>query len=249
MNIRRLFKRKPNRYLTIKIITDTGATTRNYVVSQRTVRRAKIGLVGTAVLLVAGVVALVDGFFAHRRIAFLEIKSEQLRHQNELIAELREELSQIWVINERLQRMLGAGVASKDKRPVSYDLPWGVPLGQWVGAPFALQPTDHPEQGVSFNANPGALVLATAHGTVLHIRWSPALGDVLVIDHGNGIQTRYASDLTFLVRPGEYVAQGQAIGVVRPTDGTRPPALFYQVLADGQSLNPLLSMATDVPHG
>lgn len=242
-------RKRPYRYLTIKVITDTGATTRNYVLSCRTVRLAKVGLAAMAILLVLGTIALVDGYFAHRRIALLEIKTEQFQRQNQMIATLREELSQIWVINERLQRMLGAGTAPRDKRPTPHDLPWGVPLAQWAGTPFVMDPTDQPEQGAWFYANPGALVLATAGGTVADIRWDPALGDVLIIDHGDGVQTRYASDLTFLVQSGELVAQGQTIGVVRPTDGTRRPRLFYQVIADGQLVNPALSMATDIPHG
>lgn len=245
VNVRRLFRRKPDRFLTIKVITDTGATTRNYVVGVRTVRAAKVALVATSILFVAGVIALVDGYYAHREIALLTIKTEQLRHQNQIIAELREELSQIWVINERLQRMLGAGAEPRDRRPVARDLPWGRPLAQWAGAPFRIAPTAHPEAGVMFFANPGALVLATAQGTVSDIRWHPAVGDVLVINHTDGVQTRYASDLTFLAQPGEPVAQGQTVGVIRPTDGSRQPTLFYQVIADGQPVNPLASMVRD----
>lgn len=245
----RVPRKQPYRYLTIKFITDTGATTRNYVLSFRAARLAKVGLAAAALLLVVGSVALVDGYFAHRRIAALEIRTEELRRQNREIGTLREDLSEIWVINERLQRMLAAGAAPRDRRPILHDLPWGVPLAQWVGTPFAMAPTGRPEEGVFLYANPGALVLATGEGTVADIRWDPAVGDVLIIDHGGGVQSRYASDLTFFVEPGELVAQGRTIGVIRPIDGTRRPMLFYQVLAEGQPVNPLLSMATDIPHG
>jgi len=247
MNIGRLFRKKPNRYLTIKVITDTGSTTRNYLVSSRMVRWAKVGAVGLALFLVVGAIAIVDDIGAHRNMARLEIKAQQLRRQSQVISEMREELSEIWVINERLQRVLGAGTAPKDKRPVSHALPWGVPLAQWVGPAFKLKQTSAPEEGVYFYSSPGALVLATAEGTVTDIRWSPSIGDVLIIDHGDAVQTRYAADIALLVSPGDLVVQGQAIAVVRPTDGTRRPVVFYQVLAEGQSVNPLIAMATSPP--
>lgn len=246
MDIRRWVDKKPNRHLTIKVITDTGATTRNYVLSLQTVRLAKIGLIAVAFVFVLGIVAMVDSLLSRRTIARLEITTEQLRHQSQLTSELREQLAEIWVINERLHRMLGGGTTFRDKRPMYRPLPWGVPIAQWVGRPFRLRPTEQAEQGIYLYANAGALVMATAAGTVADIRWNPTNGDVLIIDHGNGLQTRYAHDLTTFVRPGEFVMQGQTIGVIRPTADSRRPMLYYQVVADGESVNPLLSMLGDI---
>jgi len=242
VNVRGWFSAPTDRFLTIKVITDTGATTRNLVVSLRTVARAKIASVTAAALLVIGTFAIVDAVIAHRRIGVLESHNLQLREATGQMADLRRELADIWIINERLQRLLGASrvepVTRSDTRPI----PWGAPLARWAGVPFGIVPTDRPDRGVQLATEPGALVLATAAGVVRDIRWSADLGNVMYIDHGDGIQSVYARDMTMFARPGDRVRRGQTIGAIHATGAAHTPALFYRIVVDGNPVNPLVAM-------
>jgi murein DD-endopeptidase MepM/ murein hydrolase activator NlpD len=242
VNVRKWFARKPDRFLTIKVISDTSATTRDYVVSFQTVKRLKIAAVVTGIVLIVGIVAIVNSVYSHREIASLSSENQILERRTQAMSELRVELARIWIINERLQRMLGGGSSEQVSQPATRAIPWGPPLARWAGIPFVVNPTERPELGVRIQASPGTLVLATASGKVNDIRWSPEDGDVIYINHGEGVLSAYGRDLTSFVRPGEYVSQGQTIGVINDTRGARQPTMFYKVIVDGSPVNPLISM-------
>lgn len=241
VNVRKLFQRRPDRYLTIKVISDTGASTRNYVIGRRAIRRAKIAGVAAIILLILGIVAMVDSVVSHRRIAYLEGRNYELETQSRNVAALKNELAEIWIINERLQRMLGAGRTEKAAQPKDRSLPWSSPLARWAGRPFELAP-EQPNDGVYLNASPGTLVVATAPGLVREMRWDPRNGDVLHIDHGHGIQSVYGGNITLFAQPGERVVQGQTIGIVQDIDGSHTPKVLYRLLVDGSVVNPLVAM-------
>ncbi|MGI6031549.1 MAG: peptidoglycan DD-metalloendopeptidase family protein [Eubacteriales bacterium] len=69
--------------------------------------------------------------------------------------------------------------------------------------------------GVDLHAELGTEVLACAEGTVTDLYEDPLLGVTLVVDHGNGIQSKYANlDPQTLVQPGDVVERGQALALV-----------------------------------
>ena len=243
MGLKRWYATIRQRKLTIKVIPDTGtSSTRDYVVSLRTALLSKIAGVLLLLVLALGIAAMVYSANARERLERLRITNAQLQREVRQVTDLREKLAEIWIINERLKRMLGGGTVLKDKSRSGRSLPWGSPLSSSVGPAFRVEPTRNPELGVYLNTAPGTLVLATGPGKALDVRWSPANGDMLIIDHGGGLQTRYAKDLTIFAQPGDVVLQGQTIGVINPNDGGRSPLLFYQVTLDGQSVNPLESL-------
>lgn len=91
------------------------------------------------------------------------------------------------------------------------------------------------EQGLIFAAEPGAFVLAIAPGEVVELDGDPSDGAIeLVLDHGNGIESRYAPLGDALVHAGLPVARGAAIGLAR--DRT----LRLSVTVDGVAIDPLL---------
>jgi len=246
VDIRKWFFDKPQRYLTIKVITDTGATTRNLVLSRRAVRLVKIGAVVALALTVAGQIAIVDAIMARGRVSVLRDEVSRLKKENQSIARLREQLAEIWIIHRRLQAMLGSDTPTQDLRLAERVLPWGMPLVRWTGTGLNMRPTNRPERGINFRASAGDLVLATAAGQVADIRWEPGYGNTLVIDHGDGVETWYAQDVTTIVRPRENVAQGQVIGVIAQAESGEFPALLYRMLVDGRPVNPLASMMASV---
>ncbi len=247
MGIKALLAAAPERRVTVQIIPDSGMTNRSYVLSMRTVY---IGIAAGAVavmLLFVGTYSIVDAHFAHVDNERLRVKTDALERETRQMTGLRDQLAELWVIHARLRRMLDPSAAIQDARPMSRALPWGMPLASWMSDAPELKPTEQPEHGVVFYSRPGTLVLASGYGKVLYVRWHPVHGEMTVIGHGDGVQSAYAQDWTLFAQPGDRVALGQAIGVIRQTDGSREPSLFYQIMVDGQMVNPLLALPAFSP--
>jgi murein DD-endopeptidase MepM/ murein hydrolase activator NlpD len=108
--------------------------------------------------------------------------------------------------------------------------------------PFSGDPSYH--SGLDISTDKGRPVLATADGVVESASWSGNYGNLLVIDHGFGIRTRYGHLAGFAVKPGATVKRGTVIGYVGTTGRTTGPHLHYEVLANGQLINPLQLLIT-----
>ncbi|MCX6552339.1 MAG: M23 family metallopeptidase [Acidobacteria bacterium] len=108
--------------------------------------------------------------------------------------------------------------------------------------PFTGDPGYH--QGLDISADRGRPVVAPAAGVVESASWSGNYGNLLVIDHGFGLKTRYGHLSQFAVKAGDSVARGALIGYVGATGRATGPHLHYEVLANGQLINPLQLMLT-----
>jgi len=103
--------------------------------------------------------------------------------------------------------------------------------------PFNGTPDYHP--GLDIAADQGDPVVATANGTVASAQRSGAYGNMIVIDHGFGISTRYAHLDSFRVKPGDAVRRGDVVGFAGSTGRSTGSHLHYEVLVYGRHLNPL----------
>lgn len=92
--------------------------------------------------------------------------------------------------------------------------------------------------GVDIGASFGARVHATADGVVEKAGWESGYGRLVVLDHGNGIQTLYAHLSGFAVTVGQRVSCGQVIGFVGLSGRTTGPNLHYEVRIHGTPVNP-----------
>ncbi|MFN3590767.1 MAG: peptidoglycan DD-metalloendopeptidase family protein [Thermaurantiacus sp.] len=93
-------------------------------------------------------------------------------------------------------------------------------------------------RGVDFAAPTGTPVLASAGGRVVRAGWGGGYGNMIDIDHGRGIVTRYAHLSRMDVRVGQQVNQGQRIGAVGSTGMSTGPHLHYEVIRNGQPIDP-----------
>jgi murein DD-endopeptidase MepM/ murein hydrolase activator NlpD len=93
--------------------------------------------------------------------------------------------------------------------------------------------------GLDISADRGQPVYATADGTVKAAGPAGAYGNMITVDHGFGLATRYAHLQAFKVRPGDTVRRGDVIGVVGSTGRSTGDHVHYEVLANGQTLNPV----------
>jgi murein DD-endopeptidase MepM/ murein hydrolase activator NlpD len=97
--------------------------------------------------------------------------------------------------------------------------------------------------GIDIAAPAGTPVKAMAAGTVVFSGPAGGYGNLVAIDHGNGITTRYAHNRTLLVSLGEHVTLGQEIAEVGSSGRSTGPHLHFEVLRDGHAVDPLAEVA------
>lgn len=93
--------------------------------------------------------------------------------------------------------------------------------------------------GIDFQAHSGEKVLSTGAGTVTVAEFSGGYGNLVEIDHGHGITTRYGHLSRILVNVGDRVAVGDVIGRVGSTGRSTGPHVHYEVRKDGNAVDPL----------
>jgi murein DD-endopeptidase MepM/ murein hydrolase activator NlpD len=95
-----------------------------------------------------------------------------------------------------------------------------------------------PHEGVDITAKTGTPIVAAAKGTVVSAGYEGDYGNMVEIDHGYGVITRYAHASKMLVRRGQMVERGQRIALVGSTGLASGPHVHYEVLVDGRPTNP-----------
>ena len=123
------------------------------------------------------------------------------------------------------------------------------PAVGWLTAGFGTRPDPFSGEvafhgGLDISADKGRPVYATADGVVESTDWNGNYGNLIVLDHGYGLKTRYGHLSGFQVKAGDRVQRGKVIGYVGSTGRTTGAHLHYEVLANGQLINPLQLLTT-----
>jgi murein DD-endopeptidase MepM/ murein hydrolase activator NlpD len=92
--------------------------------------------------------------------------------------------------------------------------------------------------GLDFPAEPGTAILAAAGGVVVTQEYHSAYGNMVEVDHGNDLVTRYAHASRVLVKKGDLVRRGQKIAEVGTTGRSTGPHLHFEVLVQGVYQDP-----------
>ena len=93
-------------------------------------------------------------------------------------------------------------------------------------------------KGHDYAAPTGTPTYAAAAGTVIIAGYSPSAGNWVVINHGNGLTTKYMHHSAICVTAGQTVEKGQQIGYVGSTGQSTGPHLHFQVEENGVAVNP-----------
>jgi murein DD-endopeptidase MepM/ murein hydrolase activator NlpD len=93
--------------------------------------------------------------------------------------------------------------------------------------------------GIDLAAPIGTPIYATADGVVDRAEWSGGYGNLVEIDHGKGLQTRFGHLSRILVHPGDRVVRGQEIALMGSTGRSTGSHLHYEVRIDGHAVNPV----------
>lgn len=94
----------------------------------------------------------------------------------------------------------------------------------------------HP--GIDIDGERGDLVTASAGGTVVKAGYTGGYGNMVEIDHGNGIHTRYGHMSKLDVQAGETVTRGQLIGEIGSTGRSTGPHLHFELRYNDKPINP-----------
>jgi murein DD-endopeptidase MepM/ murein hydrolase activator NlpD len=110
------------------------------------------------------------------------------------------------------------------------------------GNPFGGGSTEfHPGQDIS--APRGTPVVAPADGTVAQAGWQNGYGNTVVLDHGNGLTTRYGHLSKIEVSANQELKRGDLLGEVGSTGRSTGPHLHYEVRLNDEAVNPRAYMA------
>jgi murein DD-endopeptidase MepM/ murein hydrolase activator NlpD len=94
--------------------------------------------------------------------------------------------------------------------------------------------------GIDLSGPIGTPIYATADGLVTDAAWnSGGYGNLVKLNHGRGIETRYGHLSAILVRPGQRVKRGDMIGKMGSTGRSTGSHLHYEVRIDGRAVNPI----------
>jgi murein DD-endopeptidase MepM/ murein hydrolase activator NlpD len=93
--------------------------------------------------------------------------------------------------------------------------------------------------GIDIAVGSGTPVVASASGTVIVAGWMGGYGNLVVIDHGNGIATAYGHNSSIAAGAGQYVAQGQLIAYSGNTGHSTGPHVHFEVRVGGVPVDPL----------
>lgn len=146
--------------------------------------------------------------------------------------------SSIDLLAETLRREFpgAAGFVSDD---AAHTVPSIWPAAGYVSSPYGLR-FDGTEfhQGIDIAAEMGTPIVATADGVVTAAGWNGGYGNMVDVDHGGGIVTRYGHASALAVTVGQQVRRGEVIAYVGSTGHSTGPHVHYEVRVDGQPVNP-----------
>lgn len=146
--------------------------------------------------------------------------------------------SSIDLLAETLRREFpgAAGFVSDD---AVHTVPSIWPAAGYVSSPYGLR-FDGTEfhQGIDIAAEIGTPIVATADGVVTAAGWNGGYGNMVDVDHGGGIVTRYGHASALAVTVGQQVRRGEVIAYVGSTGHSTGPHVHYEVRVDGQPVNP-----------
>jgi murein DD-endopeptidase MepM/ murein hydrolase activator NlpD len=116
------------------------------------------------------------------------------------------------------------------------EVQWNASTYGWRVDPFTGERAMH--EGVDFVATPGTGIRAAAAGVVIAAERHPQYGNMVEIDHGKDLTTRYAHASKILVKPGQLIKRGQKIAEVGSTGRSTGPHLHFEVRIRGVAQNP-----------
>ena len=141
---------------------------------------------------------------------------------------------------KQLDTVEQAAIAIPSAQPVehvSYTSQFGVRSDPFVGSARM-------HAGVDLRGPIGTPIYATADGVVGRAERAGGYGNLVELEHGKGIATRYGHLSKILVNPGDRIRRGQLIALMGSTGRSTGSHLHYEVRMDGHAVNPIPFLQT-----
>jgi len=183
----------------------------------------------------------------HARQARVDQQEAVLNQKADLMADTKKNAKRLRALAEaeeaesdRIASELSGGGSGQ----FNGSMAWPVPSSHRITSPFGPRICPfhgrelHP--GIDVGAPSGSSIVAAGSGTVIYAGGRGSYGNTVMIDHGNGVVTLYAHQLSggIRVRNGERVEKGQRIGTVGSTGNSTGPHLHFEVRVNGAAKNP-----------
>ena len=171
-------------------------------------------------------------------------KSEIKNMPGEFLSEMRQEMGQLQQTSidqekefENLLDLLGRQREIFSYTPTGRPVSGHISSGYgWRQSPFNDRREFH--SGIDIASYYGSPIKSPADGIVIDVERKGGLGKVLVIDHGNGVITRYGHLSMAEKKPGDRVKRGEVIARVGTTGRTTGPHLHYEIIVGGTPVDP-----------
>ena len=145
------------------------------------------------------------------------------------------QLYRVNVVRAQISQYLQALVAVPLRKPVIGEVDMSSPFGMRMD-PFNGRPAIH--TGIDLRGEVGEPVHATAAGRVSLAGREGGYGNMVEIDHGNGLATRYGHLSEIDVKVGQMVRIGETIGHIGSTGRSTGPHLHYETRVNGEAVDP-----------
>ncbi len=130
-------------------------------------------------------------------------------------------------------------VTSAPQNAAASGFRWPLAVAGTITSPYGYRAeTGSFHHGLDIGVPVGTQVVAVKAGTVTQVTYTSDYGYYVTIDHGNGVQTRYAHNKANTVSVGEYVSAGQVIALSGNSGRSTGPHLHFEVIINGQRVNP-----------
>ena len=172
-------------------------------------------------------------------LAVRQQKAGALKGVNQDLAELERQEDQILAESQALTGVItGSSGSGQGTGSLIYPVngPITSPFG-WRIHPILGYKKFH--TGVDFGVGYGTPIRAADSGTVIYATWMGGYGNVIIVDHGDGLSTLYAHQSSLAVGTGARVTRGQTVGYVGSTGFSTGPHLHFEVRVNGNPVDPM----------
>lgn len=176
----------------------------------------------------SGVKVKTEGQNGERFVAYTATKRNGIMEKRDVSEEkiIKEAVDKVVVNGSRTYQVASRGGGA------SADLDW--PIYGSITQSFGGGHT-----GIDIAGSSGTTIMAADDGNVSSAGYQGGYGNFVIINHGNGLVTRYAHCSSLLVTPGQHVSRGEAIATRGSTGHSTGPHLHFEVLQNGSFRNPI----------
>ncbi|MGE8635645.1 MAG: M23 family metallopeptidase [Achromobacter piechaudii] len=163
------------------------------------------------------------------------------RQLDEIQARLAQQSDNLKLLDAALTKRSADQARMPTAMPIT-DYPYLSSSYGWRRNPVTGRTAMH--EGLDFAAPSGTPILAASGGVVLEAKFQPGFGNMVEIDHGDGLITRYAHASSLMVKQGQLVERGQQVARVGSSGRSTGPHLHFEVRLAGQPLDPRLFLGS-----